>query len=89
MVAPTTGSADIGTYFYVIRCTVTATPAATSWLWIKTPIGGGTPVTINQGTNTNKYVVANNAASPSLTIKIIESSDEDNYMCSVTNTAGT
>jgi hypothetical protein len=55
----------------------------------KTPIGGGTAVTINQGTNTNKYVVANNASSPSLTINNIESSDEDNYMCSAANTAGT
>jgi hypothetical protein len=57
-------------------------PVATSWSWTKTPIGGGTAVTINQGTNTNKYVVANNAASPSLTIKNIESSDEANCMSS-------
>jgi hypothetical protein len=56
----TTGSADIGTYSYVITCTVTATPVATSWAWTKTPIGGGTAVTINQGTSTNKYEVANN-----------------------------
>ena len=89
MVAPTTGSADIGTYSYVITCTVTATPVATSWAWTKTPIGGGTAVTINQVTSTNKYEVANNAASPSLTIKNIESSDEANYVCRATNTAGT
>jgi hypothetical protein len=42
VVAPTTGSADIGTNSYVITCTVTATPVATSWSWTKTPIGGGT-----------------------------------------------
>jgi hypothetical protein len=89
VVAPATGSAVIGTHSYVITCTVTATPVATSWSWTKTPIGGGTAVTINQGTNTNKYEVANNAAIPSLTIKNIESSDEANYMCSATNTAGT
>ena len=89
MVAPTTGSADIGTYSHVIRCTVTATPVATSWAWTKTPIGGGTSVTINQGTSTNKHEVANNAVRPSLTIKNIASSDEANYMCSATNTAGT
>ena len=89
VVAPATGSAVIGTNSYVITCTVTATPVATSWSWTKTPIGGGTAVTINQGTNTNKYVVANNAASPSLTIKNIESSDEANYVCRATNTAGT
>ena len=71
VVAPATGSAVIGTKSYVITCTVTATPVATSWSWTKTPIGGGTAVTINQGTNTNKYEVANNAASPSLTIKIL------------------
>jgi len=87
VVSPATGSAIIGTNYYVITCTVTATPVATSWSWTNTPIGGGTAVTINQGTN--KYEVANNAASPSLTIKNIESSDEAIYVCRATNTAGT
>ena len=57
VVDPTTGSADIGTNSYVITCTVTATPVATSWAWTKTQIGGGTAVTINQGTSMKWQII--------------------------------
>ncbi|XP_052061299.1 hemicentin-1-like isoform X6 [Mytilus californianus] len=85
-VSPSDGTAVYGDSSYTVQCTITGTPQATSWTWVKKPISGSTETTVSSG---SKYTIVNSATAPHLTINSIVEDDEQDYYCRATNVAGT
>ncbi|XP_076112262.1 hemicentin-1-like isoform X2 [Mytilus galloprovincialis] len=85
-VSPSDGIAIYGDSSYTIQCSITGTPQATSWSWVRMPISGGGETPISAGT---KYTIVNSATAPHLTINNIVEADEQDYYCRATNVAGT
>lgn len=82
---PADGSAIYGDASYIIQCTITGT-TPTSWSWSKRPVAGGVVSPISAG---GKYLIANSANAPHLTINNVVEDDEQDYFCQATNAAGT
>ncbi|XP_076112265.1 hemicentin-1-like isoform X5 [Mytilus galloprovincialis] len=85
-VSPSDGTAIYGDSSYTIQCSITGTPQATSWSWVRMPISGGGETPISAGT---KYSIVNSATAPHLTINNVVEDDEQDYYCRATNVAGT